>query len=194
MSDDILTVGSEMGRGARQSNGHWLMANGSVSANGSVLRSRRAQLRIFETLAVLVIFFFFIAFGMNVYFVVQRAGIEKEIERVQDLRSVQVAQKAMSLPELDCVVVGVQREYCFDALKLDAVRSVVASPSVADVYVPVFGYSTVSVTRFTPSRQSWSVYDRRRPGDERRFQAPVLIYDPVRFSYGFGMLEVTVYG
>ena len=157
-------------------------------------RDRRAQLRVFETLAVLVIFFFFIAFGMNVYFVIQRASIEKEIARVQDLRAVQIAQKAMFLPEMDCVILGVQRENCVDVLKVQGIREVLGAPGVADVYFPVFGYSTVNVTRFTPSRESWVVYERQRPGDQKRFQTPVLVYDPVTYKYGFGMLEVTVYG
>ena len=154
----------------------------------------KAQIKIFETIAVLVIFFFFIAFGMNFYFVIQRSEIQKEISRVQDLRSIQTAQKATFLPELDCVVIGVQRENCFDTLKLDIIRPIIGSPASVNVYVPIFGYSTLNVTQIYPSKRNWVLYHRSRPGDQKRFQTPVLLYDPGEFKYGFGVLEVTVYG
>ena len=154
----------------------------------------RGQLKVFETIAVLMVFLMLVGVGMSVYFAIQRAEIQDDIQRLQDLRVIQTVKRATFLPELDCVVAGAQTELCFDAIKLDELSGVLATPSAATAYLPVFGYSTLNVTQVYPSRRSWVVYDRQRSGDVRRFQSPVLVYDPVRFSYGFGVVEVTSYG
>jgi len=73
---------------------------------------------MFETLAVLVVFFFFLIFGASFYFKIQENSLLRELERSAQLQAVQTAQKALTLPELDCSFAGVQRQNCVDIDKV----------------------------------------------------------------------------
>jgi len=79
---------------------------------------KKSQIKMFETIAVLIVFFFLIGFGMTFYFMIAKSGAKKEAERAQSLKVIQVLQKISHLPELDCIRVGVETENCFDLIKL----------------------------------------------------------------------------
>lgn len=64
-------------------------------------RQRKAQLKMFETIAVLVVFFFLIVFGVSFYFVMQRSSYNKQVERNMQITAIDIAQKISDIPELD---------------------------------------------------------------------------------------------
>ena len=52
---------------------YWKMTKGR--------KNRKAQIKMFETIAVLVIFFFLIVIGVSFYFVMQSSSYNRQVER-----------------------------------------------------------------------------------------------------------------
>ena len=156
---------------------------------------RRAQIKMFETIGVLVVFFFLLIAGAVFYFKMQESAIEKDLAQQAQLRSLQAAQRAMFLPELDCSFVSVQRENCFDKLKLKAFQDVVQKPANQEAVFGMFGYASIRVSQEYPDADFHVVLYENVPeyhGALKSF-APVLLYDAVAKQYSFGVMEVTTY-
>lgn len=153
----------------------------------------RAQIKMFETLAVLVVFFFFLIFGASFYFRLQESSLEREFDRNTQLKAVQIAQKSITLPELDCSFAGVQRENCVDVLKAQEFAELLSTEEAAIDYFPVFQYSTITVKQVYPAAQEWRVYDRPRGEQSTLLQIPILLFNPNVNKNQFGYLEVRVY-
>ncbi len=159
--------------------------------------SKRGQIKLFESIAVLVVFAFLLVFGVNFYFTMQRTSVEREVARQQQLRVFSLAQKAAFLPELDCAIAGIQQEACIDVSKLRSFADVLASPDAVQLYFPVFGWSTVTVTQIYPPKQIFrmALYtnELEQQTSANRAQIPILIYNATTQAYGFGVIEVTAF-
>ncbi|MBI4151288.1 hypothetical protein HY492_04120 [Candidatus Woesearchaeota archaeon] len=155
----------------------------------------RGQVKMFETLAVLVVFFFFLIFGASFYFKLQENSLMRELDKTGQLRAIQVSQKSLHLPELDCSFVNVQRDNCFDILKAQKFGALVTADENALIeYFKTFEYSTLTVYGVYPVPSTIVLYDRQRDGSVTVLQIPLLLYDARQGDYGFGYLEVKAYG
>jgi hypothetical protein len=155
---------------------------------------KKAQIKMFETIGVLVIFFFLLVAGASFYFKMQESALEREVAKQAQLRSLQAAQRATYLPELDCSLVGVQRENCFDRVKLRVFPEVASQQ--AEEYFWIFGYANITVRELYPEQGApVPVYDY--PLQEYKHApkslVPVLVYDPFSRAYSFAVMEVTTY-
>ena len=158
------------------------------------LLNRKAQIKMFETLAVLVVFFFFLIFGASFYFKIQENSLLRELERSAQLQAVQIAQKSLTLPELDCSFAGVQRSNCVDVDKVVILMDLLNTDSTAQVeYFKTFKQSKVEITQVYPAGPSWTIYSRPETNESRAIQIPILIFNSRTNNYNFGYVEVTVY-
>jgi len=162
--------------------------------------ARKAQIKMFETIGVLVIFFFLLVAGAAFYFQVQKSAIQSDIEKQEQLKAFQVVQKALFLPELDCSVLGIQKDNCFDKFKVSSLGSYLSGEDNEDFlidYFNVFGFSEIRIYQVYPEGQEFShvLYKNipREYSSMLKTQSPVLLYDAVRRSYDFGVIEVDVY-
>lgn len=157
----------------------------------------KAQIKMFETVGVLVVFFFLLVAGSSFYFYAQESAMKKELAKQAQLRSLQAAQRAMFLPELDCSFVSVQRENCFDKLKLNAFESVAKlRGGVIEEYFGLFGSAIVQVKELYPTKDFVVTLYYNPPEEYTRASksfSPVLLYDPVTKDSSFGIMEVTTY-
>jgi hypothetical protein len=156
-------------------------------------KKKKAQIKMFETIAVLVIFFFLLIFGMSFYFKLQQNSLQKQIQRTTQLQTIQIAQRTAFLPELDCVLVGVQRENCFDTIKLQKFNDILQDPQAKVDYFSLFQSSTIQVREVFPNKKNFTLYDRPVEGPSTFTQIPMLLFDSVERTYSFGVLEVRVY-
>jgi hypothetical protein len=158
---------------------------------------KKAQIKMFETVGVLVVFFFILIAGAIFYFNIQKSSIQKEMFKQSQLRSLKSAQRAVFLPELDCSFVSVQRENCFDMLKLAAIQGVVRSDERAlMLYSKTFGNMNLSVRDAYPGSGFEAVIYEKVPAQYSsalKTQLPVLLYNPVTRQSSFGVMEVTTY-
>ena len=157
----------------------------------------KAQIKMFETIGVLIVFFFLLVAGAVFYFNIQKSELQKEIFKQSQLKSLKSAELAVFLPELDCSFVSVTRENCFDRFKLAALQDIIANDErVRRDYFNTFGYMNLSVREiYHATGFSVKVYEFLPDefGSSFRSQIPVLLYDPVSRNSSFGVMEVTTY-
>ncbi|MEM4246720.1 MAG: hypothetical protein QXR48_00510 [Candidatus Woesearchaeota archaeon] len=157
---------------------------------------KKAQIKMFETVGVLVVFFFILIGGTIFYFNMQKSALQKEMFKQSQLRSLKSAQRAVFLPELDCSFASVQRENCFDTFKLAAIREMGRDQNVREIYFKTFGYMNLSVREVYPGTGfDWVVYEMLpdQYSSALKSQLPVLLYNPVTRDSSFGVMEVTTY-
>lgn len=161
---------------------------------------RKAQIKMFETMGVLVIFFFLLVGGAAFYFNVQKSSLQQDIRKQQQLAAFQVVQKALFLPELDCSFVSIQKDNCFDKFKLMNLSSYLSDPENEDFlidYFTVFGFSEIDIYQVYPVNNtfSYTLY-KNIPKEYSSIistQSPVLLFDTINKRYDFGVIEVDVY-
>ncbi|MEM4282213.1 MAG: hypothetical protein QXU88_00560 [Candidatus Woesearchaeota archaeon] len=164
--------------------------------------SKKAQIKMFENIAVLVIFFFLLAFGTSFYFTLQKSSLQREMERIAQLGNIQQALRLTFLPELDCSFAAVQTENCFDRLKFDALADQLKPGSQRWLeYSAILGFTSIKLktvySSLSPPPEEKLLYERKLNATAIRTEIPVLICengcDPLNQSYSFGILEVTSY-
>lgn len=158
----------------------------------------RAQLKMFETVGVLVVFFFLLVTAGAFYFGVQKQSLAEEQVEAANTLGLQTALRVLYLPELDCSFLGTIKENCIDTLKLESFSDLLEGEDVREDYFAGLGFSLVRV------RQAWPCPDELCEGKvlyNNTINAsvapatltPVLLFDPWRDEYAFGVIEVVVY-
>jgi len=157
---------------------------------------RKAQIKMFETIGVLVIFFFLLVAGVAFWFNVQQRGLQKQLTRMDELQSIQVVQRALFMPELDCSFVSVQKENCFDKVKLKSFSRITSTDQGLQDYFSFFGDAFIHVKEIYPNPSFEAVIYNNTVQwtTQLKTQNPVLLYDPADNSYAFGIVEVVLYG
>ncbi len=166
------------------------------------MKTKKAQIKMFETIAVLLIFFILIGFGLIFYSKIQGQGFQAKTDENFELKAIQTAQLVSFLPELKCSSDGVPTKDCFDKLKVDALNEVLNNPQNKDIkdgyYFDIFGFSNITIEQIYPSIQdnNWAIYEKI-PDDYKAkssIKIPISLYDAISREYGFGVLNIDVYG
>lgn len=157
---------------------------------------RRAQIKMFETIAILVVFFFLLIGGSAFYFGAQRSALQKEKVKASEQIAFNTVLNMLYMPELDCSFLATQRDNCIDKVKLMEFKGLFErSERALTDYFGVFGYSTVAVSEEYPSASETVVYENVPDEYASSITSlnPVLLFDPLKEEYAFGIIEVTVY-
>jgi len=179
-----------------------------------LLRKKKGQMQMMETIGVLFIFFILVVFGMIFYFKYQQISFQEKQEELVATRAMDSTLIALFLPELQCSRSGAEAEdNCIDISKLEGLNSVMSKYS-NEYYFNIFSYSRIYVEMVYPTNYNWVVYDHEKTkindaGDEVpdwEFKEPtffvVTLRDEMNFfgdltghdsTYGFGYLVVEVY-
>ena len=156
--------------------------------------NKKAQTQIFETIAVLFVFFMLVAIGIVFYANIYKKNLQSEQEAQSQSKSVTISQRAMFLPELQCSDNNIIKDNCIDLLKLDSATAVVNSKESYKLdYYDLLEYSDVSVQEIYPDQsRKWKLYSRKITNFKNSFitNAPVSLYDPASKSYSFGILTI----
>ncbi|MEK6874797.1 MAG: hypothetical protein AABX52_03560 [Nanoarchaeota archaeon] len=157
---------------------------------------KHAQIQMFETIAVLLIFFFLIAFGLSFYFLVAKTQAAKEYERVLEKRAITLSDKIATIPELDCTKITVQVETCFDEYKVANFSYLLRkNATIKDDYFSTFGYSNVSIEEIFPEKKITILYEKKPLQTNSIMPSfiPINIRDPLTDKYKFAILKVNIY-
>ena len=154
------------------------------------MQNKKAQVQIFETMGVLVIFFILIFIGLTFYGRMVKNDINKEGYELSQLRSIAVAQRLMFFPELQCSDDSLVKENCIDRLKLDSAGEIMQDNEI--FYYDILEFSEISVAKIYPSDEAWTIYSRKPATFSTNFttNVPVLIYDPVLERHDFGVMTI----
>ncbi len=160
---------------------------------------------MFETIAVLIVFFFLLATGSIFYFGAQKSALQKERVKASEQYAFQIVLKSLYMPELDCSFLVTQKDNCVDKIKLTKLSTLILENEQAQTdYFNEFGYATITVTEAFPGIGNWTLYNNipteEKDGQEvpsytARLvtQSPILLYDAWQDNYAFGIIEVAVY-
>jgi hypothetical protein len=155
--------------------------------------SCHSQIKMFETIAILVVFFFIILFGFMFYSRIQESTFQAELEEKSALKTIEMAEKISFLPEIQCSRDNIPEEDCIDLLKLDSAAKIINDNSLA--YFDIFGYSYIHVDEIYPSSISWSLYNFSKKEDLGKISIPfpVSLYNTIDDKYSFGVLYIDIY-
>ena len=62
----------------------------------------KAQMKMFETISILVVFFLLLGIGLVLYTAFQKDASQESISMQQDARAARTARMLISLPEIQC--------------------------------------------------------------------------------------------
>ncbi len=157
--------------------------------------NKKAQMRILESVAVLVIFFILLVIASTIYFKIQNSRMDKERLVFENAETMRTLIKLQSLPELDCSFASAHTINCFDKYKLIAFSDLIKKDAAKEFYYPIFGEATISVNISFPVKENFLIYDSK-PSKFRSMikqMMPVLVYDAVSGKYLFSQSEVSKY-
>jgi len=155
----------------------------------------KAQIKMFETIAILVVFFILLMFGFTFYTKVQETTSRRAAEEQTTLRAVDISEKVIFLPEIEYYEDN-NPKGGIDILKLNAAAQII-NENMQD-YFSLFEYSYIYVEEIpldgaTPRK--WLLYNFSREEDKGAVSTPfpTILYDPIEDRQAFGVLYVDVY-
>jgi hypothetical protein len=154
------------------------------------MKSKKSQIQIMETIAILLIFFLLIVIAFTFYLRTASFTQTQKAAKSQELESIRVSQAISFLPELQCSSKNIIEENCFDYYKLNAFLT---TPHKNEVYYPFFYFSDITVREVYPDSTTWDLYSRPKSGTSFKTSIPILIYNPLKKTRSFGILEVDYY-
>jgi hypothetical protein len=178
-----------------------------MTKDEGMMKGRKAQMQMMETIMVLFIFFIIIVIGLIFYSKMQESSMKQLQATRSEEDAVDIAQNMLYMPELQCSEKSVLIDVCFDVYKLDAF-TLVADPNNNKeaflFYQKDFGNSLVKITEVFPLQydqppKEWVIYDNapaeREDKSIMKMEIPVSIKDPVKryAQYSIGILSVEVF-
>jgi hypothetical protein len=162
------------------------------------MRSRKAQIKMFETIAVIIVFFFILVFGLVYYNGTQQREIKNMIDEDRQLRAIEIMKITTYLPELQCSIDNVLTANCIDLTKLQNFKTV--SDDNRLYYTSMFSYGKIYIQQIYPEpagteEKEYVLYynDKTKSKDKVSNFIPILIYNPLNRKYRAGVLVVELY-
>jgi hypothetical protein len=167
---------------------------------------KSGQIRMGETIAVLLIFFALAILAFFFFASIQAAGSKQQISTGLQERGIAITQIASYLPELQCSTDNAVKSFnCMDLEKVKAATGAIQQNR--DLYTNMFGFAKISVEIVYPNpcpnpslqcavQKEYVLYDVSKPDFKSAefFPVPVSLYEPQSQIYSFGVLKVTAYG
>ncbi len=155
---------------------------------------RKSQIKMGETIAVLIVFFILLLVGMVFYAKFKGDSIERKREEMDIMNTIEIAIKASRLPELQCTTAGIECGNTIDLLKLQALEEIIKYDLIGNPYYDMFYASEIVIEQVYPTTNSWILYNFS--GGKTSVQpvyVPVTIHDVITDEYSFGFIRVGVY-
>jgi len=163
------------------------------------MKTKKSQVKMFETIAILVIFFFLVGIGFIFYSKIKQTSQSAESEEYFSTKAIELALLAEFMPEIRCsadIVTDIQN--CIDIGKLDVLNNTGIIEENLNYYYNILGYSDIYVAEIYPnSGIVWRIYSNPKPANnflgKVQTQIPVAIYDSISNKYSFGVLYADLY-
>ena len=161
------------------------------------MKSKKSQIKMFESIAVLMIFVFIIAIGLKFYVNSQFAYLKDAERKFTDLDSVKVSVILSNLPELSCSMQGVSKYACIDLFKVKSWNYLLkqGDKDFFNYYSPLVGYSEIYVERIYPKTGDdvWVIYNASRDSGFDYARVPVILHNPLSKKNELGILHIKTY-
>ena len=159
--------------------------------------SKKAQMKMVESIFVLFIFTIIIAFVLVFYFVFQKGEVQRLQHDMDEQKAVETGLMLSGLPELQCSSSAISEGACIDRFKLEALASEVSSGNreLELHYYDLLGFGNISIVQIYPTEKSWQLYynpPREGKYSRRAIHFPIVIKDVSTNPdiNGFGIMTV----
>jgi type II secretory pathway pseudopilin PulG len=163
---------------------------------------KKSQIHMLETIVVLAIFFILVILGFVFYSKMFKSGVETQKDEAIQLNAIEIAQRAATLPELQCSQENVVKDNCIDLQKLVAAKSIMELNEIH--YYDMFSFSKITVEKIYPTTHEWTIYDRQFEQNSRTLEKeeydywvttniPITIFDSVENKNDFGVMKVELF-
>jgi len=155
--------------------------------------SRKSQIQMMETIAVLAIFFILVALGLIFYSGVVTRNVAIEKEGYTQLYAIRIAQIASFLPELQCSQENIIVDNCINILNLESMPEVIDENQI--YYFDKFSFSRIIVNEIYPDKEEWVLYNKPLEEYSKKsvINIPLLLFDPVENRNSFGVMNIEVF-
>ena len=163
----------------------------------AILNMRRAQIQFGESIAVIVILVVMIVLGIMFYARLQHDENKETSRAHSDMKAIEIAKLASSLPEIKCTGRPVQDKTCIDLEKARQLEAWISGNPANLHYVKVLGDARITLHQAYPDLVQDSdllviILDKTVQGKETtEVQVPVTIHDPNTRTNRFGYLKVS---
>jgi len=163
---------------------------------------KRGQLKMLESVAVLIVFFFLLGFGLQFYARIAERDFQNQMEKFAEQDAIALSLAVVHMAELRCLLKNTDQGSCIDLYKAKAWEELHRNGAVPNpALVDILGFSSVVLTYSykagSPSLPSNMVlYNFTPPGNQINSAptlVPVVILDPITKNKAFGILEITIY-
>ncbi len=163
--------------------------------NRKFAMKKKAQVQIFETIVVVLVFFILIAISFILYGKLIRGNLETYKEESAQSNSISIVQRIMFMPELQCSNDNIIRENCIDKLKMESAKNIISKDQNQIYYYDLLEFSDIKVRQIYPEDKNWELYSNRLTNFKNKFttNVPISIYNPDTKLYGFGILTIETF-
>ena len=157
------------------------------------MKNKNAQIQMMETIAVLFIFFILVVMGFVFYAKILKGNLELQKEESVQLNAIEVAQRASSLPELQCSEDNIVSDNCIDLLKLEAASGIIQQNDV--YYYDRLLFSKITVNEIYPDDNEWNLYSRPLEDFSNKITTsiPISLFNPIQNKNAFGIMTVELF-
>jgi len=162
------------------------------------LKNKKAQIKLFESIAVLIIFIFLVSIGMKFYTASQLNSLKEAQKKISKLDSVKTAIELSNLPELACSKQGVFDKSCIDLNKLNAWTTKINDKEnlrFRDYYYSSLGQSKITLKIiYPPHDHEFKLYDASRESENSdHIFVPINVYDPATKRNMLAIINIKTY-
>lgn len=164
---------------------------------------RKGQMKMMETIGVLLVFFILVGIVLVFFAGTQRTSVTDSKSSLANAKSIESAQAADFLLEMQCSEENIPVDNCIEIEKAQLLGNMTAHDSQLNYehYYPTFGYATISIEQVYPYSTMGKiiVYNNtlNRSYGNSTFTFPVLLYSSKKGvspkRYNFGILNVISY-
>jgi len=164
---------------------------------------KRAQIQMGESIFIVIIVILIIVFGIIFFSGVEEDSIREKQTKFEELSTIQLAQIASALTEIQCSTLEVQDLSCVEIQRMEAFQRLLTDDtSIAwEYYFTQLGNAEIKVVEIYSSGeegQEWILYYNDLgvdvPYSAKPVIMPVTISNALTRSNSFGVLYITKFG
>jgi len=176
--------------------------NSNTNKNINLFKNKQSQLKIGESILVLLIFFILLTMGLIFYAKIQGHVMQQEAEDFTAKRTIDMALAVKFFPELQCTTLATEEFDCIDMGKLLMFNDLsTINPSYSRYYAQLFPNAKITIKQaFAPfggilPMEGVVLVDNIYLQESeitnfKKLALPITIYDPVMDANSFGFIEL----
>jgi hypothetical protein len=160
--------------------------------NKKMAFKKKSQMKMLESIFVLIIFFFMLIFGIIFYVKYQNMEGQNRKKDFVEIKLMEIATRIQNLPEIQCTKDGKYSEFdCVDLHKINFFKD--NFENYNSYYSKIFSSSFINITQVYPSSFNYEIYSKDKTNSVRLLFLPVNIYNASSDQYNFGYITIGVY-